>query len=198
MPRRGRVVFTTLFASLALTGAASASAGPPAVDSAEFGALAQVAASHWGGVPCGGAVSYRYTTLPARMEGYASWMRPDATPKDPSTFRDCRVDLNAASELDDAQLCTVLTHELGHLWAYDHSADPGDVMFPTLRGSLPACAAAFPATKPARAVPAAAPAASRARVRRARSRAVARPRVRQTRKLGRLRLVRTGPRHGRR
>ena len=119
-----------------------------------------IAREYWGANLCGGAVTVNWVRVGPSNAATASWRNPtDAWNNAPQNF-DCRIDLNANVEFDWRKLCTVVTHEVGHLLGQQHDPVPGRLMSAYYTSPLPRCAqtadpAAPPAAKPKRGTPAA-------------------------------------------
>jgi hypothetical protein len=100
----------------------------------------RLADGHWGGPACQGRVELVWTTLAEGTNATASWRNPTHAWDNAGENFDCRVELSAAADYDWPKLCTVLTHELGHLHGRQH--DDGDVVMATVyRAPLAACEA---------------------------------------------------------
>jgi hypothetical protein len=170
MTRGPVALLTALLLTLPVSAAA---ADPVRVDSPAFQAAVAASVQHWGGLPCGGAVEYRWVDLPGSAIGYASWVRPNSTPDDPATFTSCRIDFDVYFDGGLDTLCTTLAHEMGHLHGHGHVDDPSDLMSPYVSEQLPECVAAMEPYMPAEAaevaeVAAAPPAARKAKAQRRR------------------------------
>jgi hypothetical protein len=113
-----------------------------------------VAARHWGSLPCGGEVEFAWTRLDAGTNATASWYNPTDAWNNAAENFDCRVDFNVEMDFDWEKFCTVLAHEAGHLLGRRHVA--GDLLMdPTYSRPLPACQQSADPAAPA---PVAAPA----------------------------------------
>ena len=109
--------------------------GNAAADDAQFavGSLAlsdaeTIAIYHWGAMPCNGQVTVLWETLDATINGVASWWNPVAAYGNSAANADCSISMNLAQDYSWPMLCTVVTHEIGHLLGQDHVTDPKDVM----------------------------------------------------------------------
>jgi hypothetical protein len=133
------------------------------VDSEAVRTAVRIAAEHWGGDACGGAVAMTWTTLAAGTNATASWRNPSHAWDNSGENFDCRVELNAQAAYDWDKFCTVLVHELGHLRGHAHD-EADHVMAAVYRGPSERCAATPEPGVPAPATaPAAAPAPAAAR-----------------------------------
>jgi hypothetical protein len=108
-----------------------------------------VATSHWGGQACAGQYTVTWTQLDLGTNATASWRNPTDAWGNPSENFDCRIDLNTQADFDYEKLCTVLTHEIGHLLGQQHDANPGQLMSAYYTTPLAACQTADPAASPA-------------------------------------------------
>lgn len=77
-----------------------------------------VALSFWGPPPCGLDIAV------AELDGYAGVATVYPSGR-------CTVEIDAGW-WRWGQLCSALTHEIGHVWGKPHVDDPRDVMFPVL------------------------------------------------------------------
>jgi Matrixin len=123
-----------------------------------------IAQQHWGTAPCGGQVEIAWAQLDGETNATAAWRNPTDAWNNAGENFDCRIEFNAASDYDWPKLCTVMTHEMGHLVGQPHAANPGELMSPIYTDPLPACtgqepgapapvAEAEPVAEPAVAVP---------------------------------------------
>lgn len=159
-----RPALVLLTVALAWPFAADARADTYPVGSPVWTAAIEASVAVWGALPCGGAVEYGSTDLPAGVVGYASWMRSGQAPLDASRFTTCRVDFNTEMDLGPEDFCTTLAHEMGHLHGQDHVDDPSNLMAATIGAPPAACVAAMAPLLPAvtaAALPVAEPAAPR-------------------------------------
>jgi hypothetical protein len=136
--------------ALTLGASGTAYAAPPQafpVTSAE-----KVAVKYWGITPCGGTVAFAYEALSPTVNAEASWWNPTSVYGNAGENSDCRVAYNdARMDWTWPMLCTITTHEFGHLLGHEHSANPSDVMYQFYTSPLlPACANP---RKPPRAAP---------------------------------------------
>ncbi len=175
-PRTGAITSTT--APSAVVARVDAPDRRWPVDGEAVRAAVRIAAEHWGGDPCGGAVTMTWTTLAAGTNATASWRNPTDAWHNPGENFDCRIELSAAAPYDWPKLCTVVVHELGHLRGHAHD-ETDHVMAAIYRGPHAACAqtaepgrpAAAPAPAAARPATARPATARRTSIRRARRRA---------------------------
>lgn len=113
-----------------------------------------VTAAHavWGSACGGSPVAVQWGDARTSDErshgGYAAWTGADGRPQGegpPALRTHCRVMLDRTLARDFVRgdswpmYCSMIVHEFGHLTGHDHSADPSDVMFPTLSVSIPSC-----------------------------------------------------------
>ncbi len=113
---------------LALAGPAAAASfdqGSP-----EFAKALEVSQQLWGGMPCGGQVTFGWRDEDPAVNATSYWS---------SGFTNCEIVFNRAAGMGYAKFCTVLTHELGHLHGRGHSSDPDDLMSAIYTSALPAC-----------------------------------------------------------
>ena len=115
-----------------------------AVDSPAFASARQVAEAHWGGPACNGAVAISWKQLADGTNATATWRNPTHAWDNPSKNFDCEVEINADADFDFAKLCTVLTHEIGHLAGRQHASAEGELMSPIYTDPTPECVAASP------------------------------------------------------
>ena len=108
--------------------------GGPAITEAR-----RLAEQHWGTAPCGGNVEIAWASLDADTNATAGWRNPTDAWNNAGENFDCRVEFNAGADYDWPKLCTVMTHELGHLVGQPHSDRPGELMSPIYTDPLPAC-----------------------------------------------------------
>ena len=104
----------------------------------------QVANAHWSANPCNGAVEFTWVTTDPTTNATASWRNPSDAWNNIGENFDCRIELNTAAEFDFAKLCTVVTHEVGHLVGQQHAEQPGLLMSPYYSDPLQACVDANP------------------------------------------------------
>ena len=126
--------------------------GGPALESSKA-----IAAAQWGAQACNGVFEITWAALDAGTNATASWRNPTDAWGNPGENFDCRVTLNTQADFDFPKLCTVVTHEIGHLVGRQHDAASGRLMSAFYTTPLAACTAASPESAPA---PAAAPARS--------------------------------------
>lgn len=139
--RRARllVVIVALIGAVLPAGAARADAGAAAddpallfpVDGPAIRAALDVGAARWGGTPCHHDLTLRWGALAPSINAEARWSSLRLGSKRPDLYLACEVVLNRRVEWDWPKLCTVIVHELGHLWGEDHTADEKDIMFPS-------------------------------------------------------------------
>ncbi|HEY5196733.1 MAG TPA: matrixin family metalloprotease [Solirubrobacteraceae bacterium] len=122
--------------------------GDAAADDAQFavGSLAlsdaeTIAIHYWGVMPCAGVVNVSWQTLDPSINGVAQWWNPVEAYGNPAANSDCNISLNLAQDYSWPMLCTVVTHEIGHLTGHDHVTDQTNVMYPVYVGPIPQCIA---------------------------------------------------------
>ena len=120
------------------------------VGGAAMEAARSIAVAHWNANPCGGAYTLTWTPLDAGTNATASWRNPTDAWNNAGANFDCRIDINPQADYDFPKLCTVLTHEIGHLLGQQHDPNAGQLMSAYYSTPLPACQTAEPAgTAPA-------------------------------------------------
>jgi hypothetical protein len=100
-----------------------------------------LAAGHWGTVPCTGRVKIAWEDLGGGINAQSSWANDVDPYRQPSRNTECEIALNAGEEWDWPKLCTVVVHEVGHLTGHDHVDDPDDVMYYAYNLPVRECAA---------------------------------------------------------
>jgi hypothetical protein len=158
MLRRRRTLLLAMATTLLVAApTAQAAQSPPQrwpADGPAIQQARQIAIAHWGISPCNGDVPVAWARLAPDENGRATWTNPFHDYGDPAGNTRCSVALNTRQDWTWPKLCTVLTHEFGHLAGNAHSPDPNDVMFPYYTGTnLPACEAVSPAASPAPTAP---------------------------------------------
>ena len=109
----------------------------------------QIAEQHWGTSACNGAVNLVWTQLDDDTNATAAWRNPTDAWNNAAENFDCTIEFNARSDFDWPKLCTVMTHEIGHLVGNQHADAPGQLMSPIYAEPLPACAGDEPGAPPA-------------------------------------------------
>ena len=104
----------------------------------------RLAEQHWGTSPCGGNVDIAWTQLEADTNATAAWRNPTDAWNNAGANFDCRIEFNVAADYDWPKLCTVMTHEMGHLVGQPHSERAGELMSPLYTEPLPACTGGEP------------------------------------------------------
>ena len=113
-----------------------------------------IALAHWGANPCGGTYTLVWTPLEQYTNATATWRNPTHAWDNAGANFDCRIDLNPQADYDFPKLCTVLTHEIGHLLGQQHDPNPDRLMSDYYTVPIPACRTAEPAgTAPAISTP---------------------------------------------
>jgi hypothetical protein len=103
-----------------------------------------VALDYWGNPPAACASVRTETQPPSLMstpDGDATGLASPVTPDAPPHSVECMLVVD--QELGDLEefgvACTLVIHEMGHLFGLPHSADPTDPMYPEFVQVLPAC-----------------------------------------------------------
>ncbi|HWH10935.1 MAG TPA: matrixin family metalloprotease [Solirubrobacteraceae bacterium] len=122
--------------------------GNAAADDAQFavGTLAlsdaeTIAIHYWGVMPCNGNVDVSWQSLDPSINGVATWWNPVEAYGNAGANSDCSISMNLAQDYSWPMLCTVVTHEIGHLTGHDHVTDQTNVMYPVYVGPIPQCEA---------------------------------------------------------
>jgi hypothetical protein len=123
------------------------------IDGPAVAASRRVAVAHWGAEPCGGQVEMVWTALPAGTNAVATWRNPFHAWNAPRENFDCRIQLNANGMFDFPKLCTVITHEFGHLLGRPHTPERGQLMSAYYERPIQPCVDADPGAAPASAPP---------------------------------------------
>jgi hypothetical protein len=118
------------------------------VDGPSMARARELAESHWGATPCDGAVVLAWAPLEPGTNATASWRNPTHAWDNAGENFDCRIDFNTRADFDWPKLCTVMTHEIGHLLGRQHTGDPGDVMAALYSQPLPECREAADPARP--------------------------------------------------
>ena len=108
----------------------------------------QIAEQHWGTAPCGGSVNIVWAQLTDDTNATAAWRNPTDAWNNAGENFDCQIEFNARSDFDWPKLCTVMTHEVGHLVGQPHSDAGGQLMSPVYSDALPACRGPEPGAPP--------------------------------------------------
>jgi hypothetical protein len=114
------------------------------VDGPLFAEARRIATAHWGTDACKGQIAVGWQPLEPGTNATAAWRNPTDAWNNAAENFDCSVTLNTQAEFDFAKLCTVLTHEVGHLVGRQHAAAEGDLMSAVYSSPLPACTQAAP------------------------------------------------------
>jgi hypothetical protein len=125
-----------------VTGNSAADDAQFAVGSLELSDAETIAIHYWGAMPCNGNVNVSWQNLDPSINGDASWWNPVAAYGNASANSDCSISMNLAQDYSWPMLCTVVTHEIGHLTGHDHVTDPSNVMYPVYNGPIAECLAA--------------------------------------------------------
>jgi hypothetical protein len=140
------LLLALLFALVARPAAAqAASADAFPVGGAEFERARAIAQGHWGAVPCAGNVAYTWQGLEPLTNARASWSNPTSAWGNAAANFDCEVVFNTITAYDFPMLCTVMTHEIGHLLGHAHDPAAGQLMSAIYTTPLPECSPAAPA-----------------------------------------------------
>jgi hypothetical protein len=124
-----------------VTGNSAADDAQFAVGSVELSDAETIAIHYWGTMPCNGNVDVSWQNLDPSINGMASWWNPVAAYGNASANSDCSISMNLAQDYSWPMLCTVVTHEIGHLTGHDHVTDQSNVMYPVYVGPIPECTA---------------------------------------------------------
>jgi hypothetical protein len=138
-------------AACALLSATPASASPADEFPAGGPSMNQAwdqAVGYWQGMPCHGQVRLAWATMGKEYNAIARWTATD--PARPETFTNCSITFNTAQPYDYPMLCSIMTHEIGHLLGQPHGGDrQGSVMSETYYGPVGPCGpAALPEPPP--------------------------------------------------
>jgi hypothetical protein len=124
-----------------LTAVPQASAAPAdefPVGGAAMGDAWSTATAFWSQSPCGGSVTLSWAQLDDRVNAVAQWSATDQAR--PATYTRCSIVFNERRPYDYAMLCTVMTHEMGHLLGHEHAENtPEDVMAPSYLQPIGPC-----------------------------------------------------------
>jgi hypothetical protein len=111
------------------------------VGGAALAAAADLAAAHWGATPCRARVAVTWAPLAPGINARSDWRYAGGDPFGaPSRNSDCSITLSTNADWDWEKLCTVVTHEVGHLDGHPHSPDLHDVMSETYLDPTAECA----------------------------------------------------------
>lgn len=110
-----------------------------AVGSPAFNSARDIAQAHWGTSPCSGSVDIAWVSLDPDTNATAAWRNPTDAWNNPSQNFDCRIEFNANADYDWPKLCTVMTHEMGHLVGQPHDQNPGQLMSPIYTDPIGVC-----------------------------------------------------------
>lgn len=118
-------------------------------------AAKNLSASYWadGAAPCGGRpVTVSWISEDGALNARASWTRYSRS-TDPAEFFDCRIAFNkgAWGEWTWPKFCTVMVHEMGHLYGHPHS--DGGVMDAYYKGPIAECETPEPTLAPVAVAP---------------------------------------------
>jgi hypothetical protein len=78
-------------------------------------------------------------TLPARTNATSTWTNPAGQYADPTANTDCAIAFNVVASWDWPKLCSIVTHEYGHLLGHSHSPVRTDVMYPYYLAPIAGC-----------------------------------------------------------
>ena len=115
-----------------------------AIGGPAMAAARQIAEQHWGTPPCGGNIVIAWAQLDEETNATAAWRNPTDAWNNAGENFDCHIEFNARSDFDWPKLCTVMTHEVGHLVGQPHADIGGQLMSPVYSEPLPACTGAEP------------------------------------------------------
>jgi hypothetical protein len=124
-----------------VTGNSAADDAQFAVGSVELSDAETIAIHYWGAMPCSGNVDVSWQNLDPSINGMASWWNPVAAYGNAPANSDCSISMNLAQDYSWPMLCTVVTHEIGHLTGHDHVTDQSNVMYPVYVGPIAECTA---------------------------------------------------------
>ena len=115
------------------------------LDGPAFAKARDIALQHWAGAqPCSGQVTISYGPLDPGTNATASWSNPTDAWNNVAANFNCTIIVNPQADYDFPKLCTVLTHEFGHLLGQQHAAQPGLLMSAIYSDPLPECVAGDP------------------------------------------------------
>ena len=123
------------------TGNAAADDARFPVGSLAFSDAEAIAVHYWNAIPCNGVVNVSWQSMDPSINGDASWWNPVAAYGNAQANSQCAITLNTAQDYSWPMLCTVVTHEFGHLAGHDHVSDQSNVMYPVYVGPIPECTA---------------------------------------------------------
>ena len=140
----GRLI-SVLAAAVCASAAGPALAAPTSPVSAQALQAAQTfAQSYWGATPCAGRIAISWMTLSPGTNATSTWTNPAGQYADAPSNTACAIAFNAALSWDWPKLCSVVTHEYGHLLGHAHSSVTADVMYPYYLAPIAGCAQLIP------------------------------------------------------
>jgi hypothetical protein len=127
------------------------------VAGADFQRAIAVAQGFWGATPCNGQVTYTWSGLEPLTNARASWSNPSSAWGNAAQNFACEVVFNRGMQFDFPMLCTVMTHEIGHLLGQQHDPNAGQLMSAIYTAPIGPCQAGQPPAPVAQPAAAAAP-----------------------------------------
>lgn len=143
-----RTAASLVLAASALSLAAPAQAGDPAVEFAAGSATVQAAEAisrgYWQTTPCAGQASLVWMRLGDVTNATSTWTNPVGQYDAPEKNASCQITFNSALAWNWTRFCSILVHEYGHLTGHAHIDDAADVMYAYYETPVARCKAAVP------------------------------------------------------